>query len=183
LLGAAQPASNQVVNVPRFLRRLFRAPYDGLRHFGVVEEGVLYRCGQPTPPELMELIDRHKLRTIVSLRGVRDSDDPDEWERAERAACRSRGAEFVSLPCNHKNPPTADQVRRFLDLARDAGRRPVLVHCRLGQQRTLLFCALYRVHAQGVAVDAALREMDDLGFDIRRRRHRRLLEAFERFAF
>lgn len=170
------------MNVPRSLRRLFRAPYDGLRHFGVITEGVLYRCGQPQPGELVELIERHGLRTIVSLRGSRDIDDPDGWEQAEREACYAQGVEFVTIPCNHKNPPTAEQVRRFLDLTRDAARRPVLVHCRLGQQRTLLFCALYRVHVEGVDPAAAEREMDELGFNVRRRRHRRLLAAFRTFA-
>jgi len=170
------------VNVPRVLRRLFRAPYDGLRHFGVVEDGVLYRCGQPTPAELAELIERYRLRTVVSLRGAREEDDPDRWAEAERVACASKGAEFVTLPCNHKNPPTGEQVRRFLELARDTARRPVLVHCRLGQQRTLLFCALYRVHEQGLDPDTALQEMDELGFNIRARRHQRLLDAFRRYA-
>ena len=169
------------MNVPRFLRRLFRAPYDGLRHFGVVEEGALYRCGQLTPEEMSELIDRHGLRTVVSLRGTRAADDPDGWEEGERQVCRARGVDFVTIPCNHKNPPTAEQVEQFLDLTRDAARRPVLVHCRLGQQRTLLFCALYRVHMQGVDAQAALREMDQLGFNSRRRRHQRLLGAFRRF--
>ena len=86
------------MNVPRFLRRLFRRPYDGLRHFGVVEPGVLYRCGQPRPEELAELIRRHGLKSVVSLRGSRGSDDPDEWERAERAACEAQGVEFVTIP-------------------------------------------------------------------------------------
>lgn len=166
------------MNVPRFLRRLFRRPYDGLRHFGVVEPGVLYRCGQPTPDELRELIARHALRTVVSLRGARGDDDPDEWERAERAACEAAGAGFVTIPCNHKNPPTPAQVEQFLDLTRDPQRRPVLVHCRLGQQRTMLFCGLFRVHAQGVAPEEALREMDAAGFNSRHRRHQRLLRAF-----
>jgi len=166
------------MNVPRFLRRLFRRPYDGLRHFGVVEPGVLYRCGQPTPGELRELIDRHGLRTVVSLRGARRDDDPDEWERAERAACAASGVEFVTIPCNHKNPPTAAQVGQFLDLTRDPRRRPVLVHCRLGQQRTMLFCGLFRVHVQGIAPEEALREMDAAGFNSGHRRHQRLLHAF-----
>jgi protein tyrosine/serine phosphatase len=172
----------RAVNVPRFLRRLFRAPYDGLRHFGVVEEGALYRCGQPTPAELARLIDRYRLRTIVSLRGARAADDPDGWEQAEREVCLGKGIEFVALPCNHKNPPTEEQVRQFLELARDRARRPMLVHCRIGQQRTLLFCALYRVQVQGVAAEAALEEMDQLGFNIRNRRHQRLLAAFRRSA-
>ena len=170
------------MNVPRFLRRLFRKPYDGLRHFGVVEEGVLYRCGQPTPDDLAGLIDRHGIRTVVSLRGTRGAEDPDSWEKAERDTCSAHGAGFVALPCNHKHPPTAEQVQEFLDLVDSPERRPVLVHCRLGQQRTLLFCALYRARTQGVDAEVALREMDELGFNIRHRRHRRLLEAFRRFA-
>ncbi len=170
------------MNVPRFLRRLFRAPYDGLRHFGVVEEGALYRCGQPTATELEQLITRYGLRTVVSLRGARRADDPDGWEPAEREVCRAKGVEFVAIPCNHKNPPTPEQVRQFLDLARESERRPVLVHCRIGQQRTLLFCALYRVHIQGQDPQAAVEEMDRLGFGAHRWRHRRLLDAYWQLA-
>jgi protein tyrosine/serine phosphatase len=170
------------VNVPRFIRRWFRAPYDGLRHYGVVAEGVLYRCGQPTPEELDELIERLGLRTVVSFRGTRSSDDPDGWEQAERAACVARGVEFVTIPCNHKHPPTPEQAEQFLRLCGAAQRRPVLVHCRLGQQRTLLFCALYRVHIDGLAPEAAEQEMDAQGFGAHKGRHRRLLEAFRALA-
>ncbi len=170
------------MNVPRFLRRLFGAPYDGLRHFGVVDEGVLYRCGQPRAAELAELIQRYGLRSVISLRGTREADDPDNWETAERTACAAAGVEFVTIPCNHKNPPTAEQVQGFLALLTDPQRRPALVHCRLGQQRTLLFCGLYRVHRQGLSPDDALREMDELGFKSQHRRHRRLLAAFRELA-
>ena len=83
------------VNVPRIIRRLFRAPYDGLRHFGVVDEGALYRCGQPTPAQLRTLIDGHKLRTVIALRGSRDTRDPDAWERAEREVCREKGVDIL----------------------------------------------------------------------------------------
>ena len=170
------------MNVPRFIRRWFRAPYDGLRHHGAVEEGILYRSGQPRPEELRELIQRDKLKTVVALRGSRDPADPDAWEQAERRACEEQNVDFVTLPCNHKNPPTAEQFQRFLDLMREKQRHPVLIHCRIGQQRTGMFCALYRVHFQGMAPEEALREMDALGFNIRHRRHRKLLEAYHRFA-
>jgi protein tyrosine/serine phosphatase len=170
------------LNVPRFIRRMFRQPFDGLRHFGVVAPGKLYRCGQPRPDELRRLIDEHGIRTVVSFRGSRDPNDPDEWEREERAVCAEKGAAFLTLPCNHKNPPTREQVEQFLTIARDAAQQPLLVHCRLGQQRTLLFCALYRVHVDGLAPDVAEREMDELGFGAHVRRHRRLLEAFRVYA-
>jgi protein tyrosine/serine phosphatase len=170
------------VNVPRIIRRLFRKPFDGLRHLGTVAEGVLYRCGQPTPEELTDLIQRFNLRTVVSFRGMRDTADPDAWAQAEQTVCDAHGVEFLTIPCNHKNPPTRDQVAQFLAICRDPQRRPVLVHCRLGQQRTLLFCALYRVHVDGLAPDVAEREMDSLGFGARQRRHQRLLHAFRAFA-
>jgi protein tyrosine/serine phosphatase len=147
-----------------------------------VAEGALYRCGQPTPEQLADLIRRLALRTVVSLRGARGDDDPDAWERDERAACTAQNVEFVTIPCNHKHPPTRAQAEQFLALCRAAERRPVLVHCRLGQQRTLLFCALYRVHVDHVAPDEAEREMDLLGFGARKRRHRKLLEAFRALA-
>ena len=166
------------MNVPRFIRRLFREPYDGLRHFGIVTDGVLYRCGQPRPADLTGLIDRYKIRTVVSLRGARAGDDPDAWEKEEAECCRGRGVDFVTLPCNHRNPPTSEQVLRFLTLTRTRETRPVLVHCRLGQQRTLLFCALFRVLEEGMDPAAAVAEMDQLGFGVRVRRHQRLLQAF-----
>ncbi len=170
------------MNVPRFIRRLFRRPYDGLQHYGVVAEGRLYRCGQPTPAQLADLITRLRLRTVVSLRGSRDADDPDSWEADERAVCAAHRVEFVTIPCNHKNPPTEQQAAEFLALCRDAQHAPVLVHCRLGQQRTLLFCALYRVHVDGRPADEAEREMDALGFGTRKRRHAKLLAAFRALA-
>jgi tyrosine-protein phosphatase SIW14 len=170
------------VNVPRILRRLFRKPYDGLRHFGVVEAGALYRCGQPTPTQLRELIQKHGLKTVIALRGSRGEDDPDSWEGAERNVCEEAGIRFLTIPCNHKNPPTRAQIDEFLTVTGNADQRPALVHCRIGQQRTGLFCALYRVHIQGVAPDEALAEMDALGFGIHHRRHQRLLDAFHTLA-
>lgn len=166
------------MNVPRFIRRLFRRPYDGLQHLRTVEEGVLYRCGQPTPEQLAELISRYKLRTVVCLRGSRDPDDPDAWERSEREVCEAGGARFIPIPFNHKNPPTAAQVDQFLACVSSPESVPALVHCRIGQQRTGLFCALFRVRVQGVVPDVALREMDELGFNSGHRRHQRLFASF-----
>jgi protein tyrosine/serine phosphatase len=166
------------VNVPRWIRRIFKEPYDGLRNFGVVEEGRLYRCGQPRPEDLGELIDKYELKTVVALRGSRSESDPDAWETEERRLCESKGVVFVTIPCNHKNPPTPEQFDRFLQIVGDPDGCPALVHCRIGKQRTGLFCALYRVVVQGADPHDALREMDERGFELSHPRHRRLLQAF-----
>ncbi|GMU83221.1 MAG: protein phosphatase [Planctomycetota bacterium] len=168
--------------IPRFIRRLFRKPIDGLRQFRAVEEGVLYRCGQPAPEDVRTVIESHGIRTVVSLRGMRGEEDSDAWEPAERAICEQLGVRFITLPSNHRNPPTREQLEQFLSLVRDPASRPVLVHCRLGRQRTGMFCGLYRVFEQGWTAEAALEEMDALGFNSGHRRHQMLLQAFRELA-
>lgn len=161
---------------------LRRDRYDHLRHLGTVAEGVLYRCGQPDADDLAEIHRRHRLRTVVSLRAGIDNPKRNAWAEPEQRFCRDRGIQFVSLPSNHKNPPTQQQLRDFVDIVADPSQRPVLVHCKRGQQRTGLFCAAYRMACEGWTTEAALAEMDALGFGLNHRRHQLLKSAIERFA-
>lgn len=159
-----------------------RDRYDHLRHFGTVREGALYRCGQPDAADLAVLHERLGLRTVVSLRAGIDNPKRNAWVEPERRFCEQQGILFVSLPSNHKNPPTIEQVQQFLRIVGDPGRRPVLVHCKRGQQRTGLLCALYRMACEGWSREQALAEMDELGFGLNRRRHRLLRSVIDRFS-
>jgi tyrosine-protein phosphatase SIW14 len=161
---------------------LRRDRFDHLRHLGTVTAGVLYRCGQPDSEDLAEVHARHRLRTIVSLRAGIDNPKRNAWAEPERRFCRDHGIRFVSLPSNHKNPPTQEQLQRFVDIVSDQSQRPVLVHCKRGQQRTGLFCAAYRMACEGWSAEEALAEMDALGFGLNHRRHQLLKSAIERFA-
>src|SRR5262245_59291547 len=55
-----------------------------LRNFRVVENGVLYRCGQLTPAGLERVIHDYNIKTVVTLRAARVAGDksPDEWEES-----------------------------------------------------------------------------------------------------
>src|SRR5688572_18954161 len=65
------------------------------RNFGVVRAGTLYRCGQPTPAVLDRLFAEYGIRTVVSLRPLRDEEEKsDAWEAA---ACRERGVRHVRV--------------------------------------------------------------------------------------
>ena len=57
--------------------------YCGPRNFHVVEDGVLYRSGQLTPEELTSVLDQYHIKTVITLRTVREANKPypDEWER------------------------------------------------------------------------------------------------------
>ena len=85
------------------------------RNFRVVEDGVLYRSGQLDPDTFRRVLDEYGIRTVITLRTVRDSSRPfpDEWERelcagrgkllamAERArlVARPRAAEELAAAC------------------------------------------------------------------------------------
>jgi len=177
LIGSAALVAGSVLARVLYLKR---DRFDHLRHFGVVREGVLYRCGQPDGTDLEAIHQRVGLKTVVSLRGGIDNPRRNAWAEPEKRFCEARGILFVSLPSNHKNPPDRRQVREFLDLVSDPARRPVLVHCKRGQQRTGLFCAFYRMACEGWSREQALAEMEALGFGLEKRRHRLLREVLEK---
>jgi hypothetical protein len=60
--------------------------------------------------------------------------------------------------------PERKEAVRFLQIATNPDRTPVLVHCQHGADRTGSMCALYRVAVQGWTKEKAIREMTDGGF-------------------
>ncbi|HUL32181.1 MAG TPA: tyrosine-protein phosphatase, partial [Thermodesulfobacteriota bacterium] len=57
-----------------------------------------------------------------------------------------------------------EDVVRFLRIATDPSRLPILVHCEHGSDRTGLVVAIYRVTATGWTKEQAIREMVEGGY-------------------
>lgn len=64
----------------------------------------------------------------------------------------------------HTWHPEDEDVRRFLKLVRDPDRRPIVVHCKHGADRTGMMLAIYRIVEQGWSKDEAIREMTEGGY-------------------
>jgi protein tyrosine/serine phosphatase len=69
--------------------------------------------------------------------------------------------EHISFATWH---PEEQDVVRFLSIATDTNRAPVLVHCQHGADRTGTMCAIYRIVVQGWPRAEAIREMKEGGF-------------------
>jgi len=140
-----------------------------IRNFHVVEDGVLYRCGQLTPDSFPRVLDECGIKTVVTMRTARDKSmpNPDEWEEK---VCAERGLKHLRLvPLvwgeNEKGEVPADEnVKKFLDLMGDKANHPVLIHCFAGIHRTGTMCALFRMEYQGWTADRAIDEMQLRGF-------------------
>jgi protein tyrosine phosphatase (PTP) superfamily phosphohydrolase (DUF442 family) len=113
----------------------------------------LYRSAQPTA-EGMKGLEKLGVKTIVNLRSFHS--DRDEIAGTDLAY------EHIYMKAWH---PEEKEAVRFLRIATDPTRQPVLVHCQHGADRTGALCAVYRVAVQGWTKDEAIREMTEGGFD------------------
>jgi tyrosine-protein phosphatase SIW14 len=121
--------------------------------------GSLYRGAQPQSQSLAQLKNLG-ITTIVDLR----KENPATREREKKEA-ESLGLRFVSIPVGGWSPPSNEQVAQFLFLFRNNPNERVFVHCMLGEDRTGVFVATYRMAIEKWPARQALKEMYSFGFN------------------
>ena len=127
-------------------------PLEGapVKNFGVVDEGILYRSGQPRMIVLPWL--RHfGIASIVNLREAQYTD-------GELILSLLGFRAYLHLPIDNHAEPTEAEAAAFLQFVQDKRHWPILVHCGEGEGRTGVFAALTRYAIDGWPMDRALAE-------------------------
>lgn len=189
-MSRSRPATVPVRPAARFsghqirlwLSGLLGSRYDGLRHFAVVEPGVLMRCGQPRVRDLETIRAKHGLATIICARGGTRHPLRGRWFGKETRFAREHGIRLEHMPFSDKKTPLPDVFDRFISVVRCKDNHPVLVHCEQGFHRTGILCAAYRVAVNGWTLDRAVEEMRLGGFETHKGKRRGLLNALETWA-
>ena len=114
----------------------------------------LYRGGQPDVTGV-ERLKKMGVDVVVDMRGGKN--------KSEEAAVQKAGMQFVSIPW-HCPFPNDKPFARFLKLVHDNPGKKVFLHCRLGDDRTGMAVAAYRMADQGWTADEAMNEMRTFGF-------------------
>jgi protein tyrosine/serine phosphatase len=117
------------------------SPNDPAGNYYQVSEGI-YRSGRPDQPGIQVLADTH-FKTIIDL------ENDDQAIANERSWATAAGLTFISTPMSGTATPDATQVSDILARIANPANHPVLVHCQLGQDRTGVIIALYRVLYEG----------------------------------
>lgn len=118
----------------------------------------LYHGGQPSKSGFRTLA-KMGVNIVVDLRGSRDS---------ERKIVTHLGMRYVALPWECSFPK--DKIfAEFLMLLRKNPDKKVFVHCRLGDDRTAMMIASYRMSQEGWSAEKAKREMEKFGFSFAHR--------------
>ena len=112
----------------------------------------LYRSAQPSAGGMRNLAAMG-IKTIVNLRAY----------HSDRDEIQGTGLAYEHIRMNTWHPREDDLVR-FLKIASDTDKTPLLVHCQHGADRTGTLVAVYRMAVQGWKQEAAIEEMTQGGF-------------------
>jgi len=119
------------------------AAYAGLLratgNFHVVVPHELYRSAQPTPRELRGYIRDYGIKTVVNLRGPNPKRG---WYREEVAVTEEMGATHIDFGMSARQILTPEKAEKLVAIMRDA-KKPILVHCEGGADRSGLISAIY----------------------------------------
>lgn len=119
-------------------------------NFRTVEQGVFYGSRQMGPDALEAAIKKHKIKTVVNLRGTNPG---KPWYDEEVAVCSRLGVAHEDFAWSKNRIPDPESLARFLDLMEN-GRKPFLAHCEGGTHRTGVAAASFLL-LRGVGVEAA----------------------------
>jgi protein tyrosine phosphatase (PTP) superfamily phosphohydrolase (DUF442 family) len=131
-------------------------------HLAAVQEGVLYRDGNRGPREFATMCRRVHPKTIVALVDDQEIADPEKPEfNAEIDYAKQQGITIERVPVKLGGWPTTADVQRFLEIATDKNKQPVVVHCAQGVRRTGMMAAAFQESVLGwdrqKTIDAILR--------------------------
>jgi DSP-PTPase phosphatase fused to NAD+ Kinase len=131
------------------------------RNFGVVTEGAIYRSARLSPSMLTEVVERHGIRTLVDLGAYAD---PERGHRVDEVL-HAHGAERVAIRMHGDGRGNPNGYLEALRVMADPARRPVLIQCAAGAQRTSALVLLYRRVVEGVPIQETYPESFDFGHE------------------
>jgi protein-tyrosine phosphatase len=124
----------------------------GVPNFGEVTPA-LYRGGLPSVTGFKALA-RMGVKIVVDTHAA----SPNEEKEVQKL-----GMQYVTIPW-HCPWPKDEVFAKFLKLLHENPGKKVFVHCRLGDDRTGMMTAAYRIAEEGWTADEAMEEMKAFGF-------------------
>ena len=119
----------------------------------------LYRGAQPNPDGVRSL-QKFGITTIIDLRGEHHDESESEKKQAEQL-----GMQFLLIPGDGWSNPADGQIAEFFNVIAQRPQQTVFVHCWLGEDRTGVFVAAYRIAFDHWTAQQAIAEMHDFHFN------------------
>ncbi len=115
-------------------------------HLQIVQAGVLYRDGNRSLTEFKTALRKGRVKSVVCLVDDREAADPRKPQlKGELDYLQTSGIFLERIPVRLGGWPTSSDVQRFLRMAENRDRQPVLIHCAQGVRRTGMMVAAYQM--------------------------------------
>jgi len=107
-------------------------------NFHKVADGV-YRSGQLYEFDMPEFYEKYGFKTILNLRGAKPG---KEWYEYEKRFAKEHNITLIDFKISDKKIQSLQTMQKIADIIKRS-KKPVLIHCRAGADRTGLASALY----------------------------------------
>jgi len=107
-------------------------------NFYKVADGV-YRSAQLYEYNLPKFYEKYKFKTILNLRGAKPK---KEWYEYEREFAQEHNITLIDFKIKDNKIQSLNTMNKLVKLVKEA-KKPILIHCRAGADRTGLVSALY----------------------------------------
>ena len=101
-------------------------------NFHEVQKGVLYRSNQPSMEDILEVVPKYGIKTILNLRGEKNG---SEWYEEEKTAVQMASVILINISMSASKLPHRDAVRKLIEVF-DTANYPIWIHCQGGADRT-----------------------------------------------
>lgn len=151
-LSATSPQTKQETQPPAVREIGRRLDEKGVPNFGEVTP-TLYRGG---------LVSTEGIKALKKL-GMDVIVDTHANDETEENTVKGLGMKYVAIPW-HCPWPHDEVFAKFLKVVHENKGHKIFVHCRLGDDRTGMMVAAYRMAEEGWSADEAMTEMKSFGF-------------------
>ena len=133
--------------------------YDGYTifykaNFRTIVSGEAYRSGQMDAAQLSRVIQEYGIKSIIDLSVT----DAPALHQSEMETAKRLGVQHYNFPLSAIDEITVSRMDEIIRTLREA-RKPMLIHCLAGSDRTGLVSALYCLTLKGETPAQADREL------------------------
>jgi tyrosine-protein phosphatase SIW14 len=125
----------------------------GLSNVGRVSP-CIFRGAHPLP-EGYETLKEMGIKTVINLRS----------QHSEKDIVEAAGMQSIEIPMSVFRSTEIEKVNKIIDSMTNPDNQPVYLHCQLGQDRTGVVIAAYRMRVDGWSLSETEAEMQSFGFN------------------
>lgn len=134
---------------------LFTNTFTGCTNFHEVTPEVIYRSSQLPSNLFDQLIKKYRIKTVINLRGASPG---EKWYKDELDVMQKNRITHIDIGLSATRYVSPQKIDSIIGVA-TSSKKPILVHCKRGADRTGLFCAAWKLKCESASLEIAAKQL------------------------